>query len=63
MQVCIISIPPLANIFGVHALTMRDWGFVLLLSIIPLVVNEIIKLVKKLKGNEDYSSLPFHLPL
>ncbi|MHA4094582.1 cation-translocating P-type ATPase [Bacillus cereus] len=47
MQVCIISIPPLANIFGVHALTMRDWGFVLLLSIIPLVVNEIIKLVKK----------------
>jgi Ca2+-transporting ATPase len=47
MQVCIISIPPLANIFGVHALTMRDWGFVLLLSIVPLVVNEIIKLVKK----------------
>ena len=47
MQVCIISIPPLANIFGVHALTLRDWGFVLLLSIIPLVVNEIIKLVKK----------------
>ncbi|MED1510201.1 cation-translocating P-type ATPase [Bacillus proteolyticus] len=47
MQVCIISIPPLANIFGVHALTMRDWGFVLLLSIIPLVVNEIIKLFKR----------------
>lgn len=47
MQVCIISIPPLANIFGVHALTLRDWGFVLLLSIIPLVVNEIIKLAKK----------------
>ncbi|MDH4422732.1 MULTISPECIES: cation-translocating P-type ATPase [Bacillus] len=47
MQVCIISIPPLANIFGVHALTMRDWGFVLLLSIVPLVVNEIIKLVKR----------------
>lgn len=47
MQVCIISIPHLANIFGVHALTMRDWGFVLLLSIIPLVVNEIIKLVKR----------------
>ncbi|MFE7376987.1 cation-translocating P-type ATPase [Bacillus cereus] len=47
MQVCIISIPPLANIFGVHALTMRDWGFVLLLCIVPLVVNEIIKLVKK----------------
>ena len=47
MQVCIISIPPLANIFGVHALTLRDWGFVLLLSIIPLVVNEIIKLVKR----------------
>ncbi|ATI57870.1 cation-translocating P-type ATPase [Bacillus cereus] len=47
MQVCIISIPPLANIFSVHALTMRDWGFVLLLSIIPLILNEIIKLVKR----------------
>ncbi|WP_242274091.1 cation-translocating P-type ATPase [Bacillus cereus group sp. BfR-BA-01310] len=47
MQVCIISIPPLANIFGVHALTIQDWGFVLLLSIIPLVVNEIIKLFKR----------------
>ncbi len=47
MQVCIISIPPLANIFGVHALTIRDWGFVFVLSIIPLIVNEIIKLFKR----------------
>ncbi|PEB50942.1 ATPase [Bacillus pseudomycoides] len=47
MQVCIISIAPLANIFGVHALTIKDWGFVLLLSIIPLIVNEVIKLFKK----------------
>ncbi|PEJ29609.1 cation-translocating P-type ATPase [Bacillus pseudomycoides] len=47
MQVCIISIPPIANIFGVHALTLKDWGFVILLSIIPLVINEMIKVFKK----------------
>ncbi|EMA6343664.1 calcium-translocating P-type ATPase, PMCA-type [Bacillus cytotoxicus] len=47
MQVCIISIPPLANLFGVHALTLKDWGFVIFLSIIPLIVNEVIKLFKK----------------
>ncbi|MEY8350532.1 cation-translocating P-type ATPase [Bacillus cereus] len=47
MQICIISIPPIANIFGVHALTLKDWGFVIVLSIIPLVVNEIIKVFKR----------------
>ncbi|WJE82220.1 cation-translocating P-type ATPase [Bacillus sp. DX3.1] len=47
MQICIISIPALANIFGVHALTGEDWIFVALLSIIPLVVNEIVKVFKK----------------
>ncbi|WP_410984428.1 cation-translocating P-type ATPase [Bacillus cereus] len=47
MQICIISIPPIANIFGVHALTLKDWGFVIILSIIPLVVNEIIKVFKR----------------
>ncbi|HEK9102935.1 cation-translocating P-type ATPase [Bacillus pfraonensis] len=47
MQICIISIPPIANIFGVHALTLKDWGFVIVLSMIPLVVNEIIKVFKR----------------
>ncbi|PFK41057.1 ATPase [Bacillus cereus] len=47
MQICIISIPPIANIFGVHTLTLQDWGFVIVLSIIPLVVNEIIKVFKR----------------
>ncbi|PFN05405.1 MULTISPECIES: cation-translocating P-type ATPase [Bacillus cereus group] len=47
MQICIISIPPIANIFGVHALTLQDWGFVIVLSIMPLVVNEIIKVFKR----------------
>ncbi|PEA54121.1 ATPase [Bacillus pseudomycoides] len=47
IQVCIISIPPLASIFGVHALTVNDWGFVLLLSIFPLLINEVIKILKR----------------
>ncbi|HDX9580658.1 TPA: cation-translocating P-type ATPase [Bacillus pseudomycoides] len=47
IQVSIISLPPLASIFGVHALTVNDWGFVILLSIIPLLVNEAIKIFKK----------------
>ncbi len=47
LQTAIISIPPVAKVFGVHALNGKDWIFVLLLSIVPLAVNEVIKLFKK----------------
>ena len=47
LQLVVISIPVLATAFGVHFLTLQDWGLVLLFALIPLIVNEIIKLFIK----------------
>lgn len=43
LQLVVISVPFLANAFGVHNLSLIDWGIVIGFSLIPLVVNEIIK--------------------
>ncbi|MGO5074007.1 calcium-transporting P-type ATPase, PMR1-type [Clostridium sporogenes] len=49
LQDMVITIPFLASIFKVFDLTMQDWIFVCVLSIIPLIVNEIVKFFKTLK--------------
>ncbi len=43
LQLVVISVPVLANAFGVHNLSLADWGIVIVFSLIPLLVNEIIK--------------------
>ncbi|OPJ61669.1 calcium-transporting P-type ATPase, PMR1-type [Clostridium oryzae] len=48
LQDVVITIPFLRNIFGVFDLNMRDWLLVGILSIIPLVVNEIYKLFRRI---------------
>lgn len=47
LQDFIITIPLLANVFGVHDLSLMDWGFVTILSLIPLLINEIVKIFKR----------------
>lgn len=47
LQVIIITVPFLAEAFKVYTLNLRDWAFVLGLSIIPLVFNEIWKIFKR----------------
>jgi Ca2+-transporting ATPase len=44
LQLGVISIPFLANAFKVHNLSFRDWAMVIIFALIPLVVNEIIKI-------------------
>lgn len=51
LQGFIITIPPLAKVFSVHALSLQDWGFVTFLSLIPLLLNEIIKIFKRRSSN------------
>ena len=53
LQLLVISVPFLADAFGVHSLTLADWGLVLLFALIPLIVNEIIKLFGRVSKNED----------
>ncbi|MDS1002133.1 calcium-translocating P-type ATPase, PMCA-type [Clostridium sporogenes] len=49
LQNMVITIPFLASTFKVFKLTMQDWVFVCILSIIPLVLNELVKLFKRFK--------------
>lgn len=44
LQISVITITPLANAFGVHNLSLRDWGIVIIFALIPLIVNEIVKI-------------------
>jgi len=55
LQWIIITIPALAKVFSVHALSLMDWGFVTILSLIPLLTNEIAKIFKRMssKANEN----------
>lgn len=43
LQFGVISIPFLANAFNVRNLSLADWSIVILFALIPLIMNEIIK--------------------
>ncbi|MDO5100688.1 MAG: cation-translocating P-type ATPase [Eubacteriales bacterium] len=45
VQICVIYVPFLANAFKVIPLNLTDWAIVLGMAVIPLVVNEIAKLL------------------
>jgi Ca2+-transporting ATPase len=47
LQDLIITIPALADVFGVFDLSLRDWGFVTILSLMPLLFNEVAKIFKR----------------
>ena len=47
LQIVVITVPFLAVAFGVHNLSLSEWGIVLCFALIPLVVNEIIKFLSK----------------
>ncbi|WP_303862366.1 calcium-translocating P-type ATPase, SERCA-type [Alkalibaculum bacchi] len=49
LQFVVISVPFLADAFGVQMLTLFDWVVVLVFSLIPFTVNEIVKAFMRLK--------------
>ncbi|MHB8131611.1 MAG: cation-translocating P-type ATPase [Mobilitalea sp.] len=52
LQLVVISVPVLATAFGVHNLSLKEWGIVILFALIPLTVNEIIKIFMRSKENK-----------
>jgi P-type Ca2+ transporter type 2C len=55
LQIGVISIPFLASAFNVHTLSVNDWLLVVGFSLIPLMVNELIKVfmrMDKVKNEE-----------
>nr|WP_308742504.1 cation-translocating P-type ATPase [uncultured Anaerocolumna sp.] len=53
LQEVVISIPVLANAFNVHNLPLNDWAIVLGFALIPLIVNEIIKFIMKIREEKE----------
>ncbi len=53
LQLAVISIPFLANAFKVHNISLRDWGIVILFALVPLAVNEIIKLFTRVAERNE----------
>ena len=49
LQFTIITVPVLASIFKVYPLTLSDWGLVFVLSLMPFIINEIIKIFFRMK--------------
>ncbi|MDF2881497.1 MAG: calcium-transporting ATPase [Clostridiaceae bacterium] len=52
LQDVVITLPFLNSVFKVWDLSIRDWSFVGLLSIMPLVINEIVKIFIRAKKHE-----------
>ncbi|WP_235961121.1 cation-translocating P-type ATPase [Savagea serpentis] len=51
LQVILVTVGPLANVFHLHALTMAEWLTVFGLSIIPIFFNEMLKLKRRRAKN------------
>ena len=51
LQIGLTSFAPIAQIFKVTNISFENWDIVLLFTLIPFVVNEIIKLFSKIKTN------------
>lgn len=47
LQLVVITVPGLSTAFGVHNLSLSEWGIVIGLALVPLIVNEIIKFFTK----------------
>ncbi|HVJ49674.1 cation-translocating P-type ATPase [Desulfitobacterium sp.] len=56
LQLGVISIPFLSSAFKVQLLSFRDWGLVFGFSLVPLIINELIKVFKKSFGNGSFAS-------
>jgi len=47
LQVSVISVAPFAEVFKVFALSSRDWLFVTVVALVPILVNEIVKTIRR----------------
>lgn len=52
IQLAIITIPFTASVFKVYRLAFKDWVIVILISLIPFVINEIIKVFFRIKDRK-----------
>lgn len=53
LQAIVISIPALASAFKVHNLPLHDWAIVIGFALIPLIINEIIKIFMRISEKKE----------
>lgn len=53
LQLGVISVPFMAAAFKVHMLSLYDWGLVFLFALIPVSVNELLKLFSRYMGKVE----------
>lgn len=53
LQLVVITVPFLASAFGVHNLGFSDWAIVIGFSLIPFLMNEIIKLFSRISNKHN----------
>lgn len=58
IQMLVVTIPPVAALFSVFPLTLADWGLAILISLTPVVVNELVKLVRRCSSRRSPVSHP-----
>jgi len=54
LQVLVINVPFLASAFGMKSISLADWGIAIGLAIMPLILNEIIKVFIRMSKREAY---------
>lgn len=52
LQVLVVTVPGINNFFKCSALGIKEWGWVILFSISPLIVHEIIVAIKAIKNKK-----------
>jgi Ca2+-transporting ATPase len=55
LQLMVISVPTLAKAFQVQNLTLKDWVLVFLFALVPLLVNETIKIFMRIAEKNKHA--------
>src|SRR5699024_3641849 len=51
LQACLVHIPLLNGWFHLQAISWQEWAFILALSLIPLLLNEVVKAIRRIFNN------------
>ena len=56
MQVMVVVIPSIANIFGVVTLNKEQWVYIMIISLLPIIIIELQKMLNEIKvKNKSFS--------
>jgi Ca2+-transporting ATPase len=48
IQASLVYVPFFHDVFGIYVVGLKDWGFVIGISLIPVIINEIYKGIRRI---------------